>query len=69
MKVREARRQNVWKRLLASNVRSRSSVLRVLQVVGRLKTETWTDKATNQPRKSFKVVADQVNRVRSFGQV
>ncbi|CAK0784505.1 hypothetical protein CVIRNUC_007709 [Coccomyxa viridis] len=39
-----------------------------IQVVGRLKTETWTDKATNQPRKSFKVVADQVNRVRSFGQ-
>ena len=38
-------------------------------MVGRLKTETWTDKATNQPRKSFKVVADQVNRVRSFGQV
>ena len=41
----------------------------MLQVVGRLKTETWTDKATNQPRKSFKVIADQVNRVRSFGQV
>lgn len=40
-----------------------------LQVVGRLKTETWTDKVTNQPRKAFKVVADQVNRVRSFGQV
>ena len=37
-----------------------------LQVVGRLKTETWTDKVTNQPRKSIKVVADQVNRVRAF---
>ena len=40
-----------------------------MQVVGRLKTETWTDKVTNQPRKSFKVVADQVNRVRSYAQV
>jgi len=40
-----------------------------LQVVGRLKTETWTDKVTNQPRKNVKVVADYLNRVQSFGQV
>lgn len=40
-----------------------------MQVVGRLKTETWTDKVTNQPRKTIKIVADQVNRVRSIGQV
>ncbi|CAL5229676.1 g13043 [Coccomyxa viridis] len=39
-----------------------------IQVVGRLKTETWTDKVTNQPRKTIKIVADQVNRVRSIGQ-
>ena len=40
-----------------------------LQVVGRLKTETWTDKATNQSRKSVKVVADHLSRVQPFGQV
>lgn len=34
-------------------------------MVGRLKTETWTDRE-GQTRKNFKIVADQVNRVRPF---
>lgn len=34
-------------------------------MVGRLKTEAYTDKA-GQPRKSFKIVADQINRVRPY---
>ena len=37
-------------------------------MVGRLKTETWTDKE-GQTRKSFKIVADQVNRVRPYTMV
>lgn len=33
--------------------------------MGRLKTETWTDKQ-GQTRKSVKIVADQVNRVKPY---
>jgi hypothetical protein len=45
------------------------SALRHDQVVGRLKTEEWTDKMTGQPRRSFKIVADQVNKVRPWAVV
>jgi single-stranded DNA-binding protein len=38
---------------------------RLAQVVGRLKTEAWTDKE-GQSRKGFKIVADQINRVRPY---
>ena len=51
---------------LAASARSASSAHACMQVVGRLKTESYTDRATGQPRKSFKIVADQINRVRPY---
>ncbi|CAL8469525.1 g9066 [Coccomyxa elongata] len=68
--VKNAKKETEWFNLevwntLAEQAAEQFRVGSQIQVVGRLKSDQWTDRE-GQTRSSFKIVADQVNRVRPW---